>query len=139
MRKWKIVLTAFIILALAGGGYGWFQYQKAPPDIRKEKGGVEITAVDLLKEFQQNETASNTKYVDKVLIVTGTVTEVQTDSSGQGTVYLQTNDLLSAVTCSFYQNDESIKDIKTGMPARIKGVCTGMLSDVVLNKCSLAE
>jgi hypothetical protein len=139
MRSWKKIIAALLILALAGGSYGWYQYQKAPPDIRKEKGGIEITAIDLLKEFQQNETASNTKYVDKVLVVTGMVTEVQTDSSGQATVYLQTNDLLSAVTCSFYQNDESINKVKAGSPARIKGVCTGMLSDVVLNKCSLAE
>ncbi|MCS3800824.1 hypothetical protein [Niastella sp. OAS944] len=139
MRSWKKIIAALLILALAGGSYGWYQYQKAPPDIRKEKGGIEITAIDLLKEFQQNETASNTKYVDKVLVVTGMVTEVQTDSSGQSTVYLQTNDLLSAVTCSFYQNDESINKVKAGSPARIKGVCTGMLSDVVLNKCSLAE
>lgn len=139
MRSWKKIIAAMLILALAGGSYGWYQYQKAPPDIRKEKAGIEIAAVELLKEFQQNESACNTKYVDKVLIVTGTVTEVQTDSSGQATVYLQTNNLLSAVTCSFYQNDESIKKIKTGSPARIKGVCTGMLTDVVLNKCSLAE
>ena len=139
MRSWKKIITALIILALAGGSYGWYQYQKSPPDIRKEKGGVEITAVELLKEFQQNETASNTKYVDKVLVVTGTVTGVQTDSSGQATVYLQTNDLLSAVTCSFYKDDEGIKKINTGSAARIKGVCTGMLTDVVLNKCSLVE
>src|SRR6478735_220796 len=112
MRSWKKIIAAMLILALAGGSYGWYQYQKAPPDIRKEKSGIEIAAVDLLKEFQQNETAANTKYVDKVLVVTGTVTGVQTDSSGQATVYLQTNDLLSAVTCSFYQGDESIKKIK---------------------------
>ena len=139
MRSWKKIITAMIILALAGGAYGWYQYQKAPPDIRKEMTGIELTAVALLKEFQLNEMAANKKYVDKVLLVTGTVTGVQTDSSGQATVYLQTNDLLSAVTCSFYQNDEGIKKIKTGSAARIKGVCTGILTDVVLNKCSLAE
>jgi hypothetical protein len=139
MRSWKKILTAVIILALAGAGYGWFQYQKAPPDIRTEKAGIEITAVDLLKAFQQDEAAGNAKYVDKVLVVTGTVTDVQTDSSGQATVYLQTTDALAAVTCSFYQGDEGVKKIKTGSPARIKGVCTGMLTDIVLNKCSLAE
>jgi hypothetical protein len=61
MRSWKKIITALIILALAAGSYGWYQYQKAPPDIRKESG-VEVTAVELLKEFQQNETAANTKY-----------------------------------------------------------------------------
>lgn len=139
MRSWKKILIGVIILVLAAAGYGWFQYQKAPPDIRKQKGGIEITAVDLLKAFQQDETAANAKYVDKILIVAGTVTEIQTDSSDQATVYLQTNDLLAAVTCSFYQHDEAVKKIKAGSPARIKGICTGMLTDVVLNKCSLVE
>ena len=139
MRSWKKIITALIILALAAGSYGWYQYQKAPPDIRKEKAGVQITAVELLKEFQQNETAASTKYVDKVLVVTGTVTDVQTDTSGQATVFIQTNDLLSAVTCSFYKDDEGVKKINTGSTVSIKGVCTGMLTDVVLNKCSLAE
>ena len=128
-----------IILAFAAAGYGWYSYQKAPPDIRKQKAGIEVTAVDLLKAFQENETAGNAKYVDKILVVAGTVTGVQTDSSGQATLSLQTNDLLAAVTCSFYQDDEGGKKIKAGSAVRIKGVCTGMLTDVVLNKCSLVE
>jgi hypothetical protein len=138
MRSWTKILTAVIILALAAAGYGWFLFQKAPPDIRKQQAGIEITAVDLLKAFQQDETAANAKYVDKILIVQGTVTEIQTDSSG-ATVYLQTSDALAAVTCSFYKDDEGVKKIKAGSPARIKGVCTGLLTDVVLNKCSLVE
>jgi hypothetical protein len=139
MRSWKKIVTGLIILALAGAGYGWYSYQKAPPDIREHKGGIEIAAIDLLQAFQQDELAGNAKYVDKVLIVTGTVTGIQIESSGQATVSLQTNDLLAAVTCSFYQDDEGVKKIKTGSPARIKGVCTGMLTDVVLNKCSLVN
>lgn len=139
MRSWKKIVAGIFLLALAAAGYGWFQYQKPPPDIRKEKGGLEITAIELLKAFQQDETAANAKYVDKVLIVAGMVTGIQTDSSGQATVSLQTNDLLAAVTCSFYQDDEGVKKLKAGSQARIKGICTGMLTDVVLNKCSLAE
>jgi len=139
MRTWKKIVTGILLLALAGAGYGWYSYQKAPPDIREQKAGIEITAVDLLKAFQQDEMASNAKYVDKVLIVAGTVTGIQTDSSGQATVYMQTNDALAAVTCSFYQDDEGVKKIKAGSIAHIKGICTGMLTDVVLNKCSLVE
>ncbi|OQP59028.1 OB-fold protein [Niastella populi] len=139
MHLWKKIILAVLVLALAAAGYGWYQYQKAPPDIRQEKGDIEIAAVELLKAFQQDETAANIKYVEKVLIVSGTVTGVQTTSSGQATVYLQTDDMLAAVTCSFYKDDEGIKNIKTGSAARIKGVCTGMLTDVVLNKCSLVE
>ena len=139
MRSWKKIVTGILLLALAGAGYGWYSYQKAPPDIRKQKAGIEITAVDLLQAFQQNETAGNAKFVDKVLVVAGTVTGIQTDSSGQATVSLQTNDLLAAVTCSFYQDDVGVKKIKAGSAARIKGVCTGMLTDVVLNKCSLVQ
>lgn len=140
MHLWKKIILAVFVLALAAAGYGWYQYQKAPPDIRQEKAGIEIGAVDLLIAFQQDEPAANSKYVDKVLIVSGSVTGVQTDSSGgHTTVYLQTNDLMAAVTCSFYQDDEGVKKIKTGSTARIKGVCTGMLTDVILNKCSLVE
>jgi hypothetical protein len=139
MRTWKKIVTGLLLLALAGAGYGWYSYQKAPPDIRKQKAGIEITAVDLLKAFQQDEMASNAKYVDKVLIVAGTVTGIQTDSSGQATVSLLTNDPLAAVTCSFYQDDEGVKKINAGSIARIKGICTGILTDVVINKCSLME
>jgi len=139
MRSWKKIVTGILLLGMAGAGYGWYSYQKAPPDIRKQKAGMEITAVDLLKVFQQDEIAGNAKYVDKVLIVAGTVTGIQTDSSGQVTIYLQTNDPLAAVTCSFYQGDDGVKKIRAGSPVRIKGICTGMLTDIVLNKCSLVE
>lgn len=138
MRIWKKIVAAVFVLALGALWYTWFMYHKPPPDIREQKAGIEITAVDLLKAFQEDEMAANAKYVDRVLMVTGTVLNIQTDSSG-ATVNLQSNDPLATVTCSFYQDDKGVKTIKAGSPVRVKGVCTGMLTDVVLNKCSLVE
>jgi hypothetical protein len=139
MRSWKKILAGTVIVALAGGGYGWYLYHKAPPDIRRQKAGIVITAFDLLKAFQHDEEAAGKQYVDHVLIVEGTVTDMQTDSSGQATVYLDAGDQAGGVVCSFYPDDKAVKTVVAGAVVRIKGICTGMLTDVVLNRCSIVE
>lgn len=140
MRKWKKIIAAIIIMILAGAGYGWFLYNKKPADTRQQAALAEISAIELVKAYQKDEAAANRQYVDRLIIVSGKVSGTQVDAEGHATVFIDTGDPLAAVTCSFYNDEvEAVKKIAAGSPVRIKGMCTGMLTDVVLNKCSLVK
>ena len=137
MKKAGIVIVLLIILGL---GYGWYLYNKEPLDVRSVKTDIEVTADQLLLHFQQDENAASQQFVNKVMIVSGAVREVSLEDDGQATVWLTTNELLYPVTCSFYKAEaEKVKTLAPGDQVRIKGVCTGMLMGVVINKCSLEE
>lgn len=141
MKKWKKILLGLLLLAFAGAGYGFYLYNKKPADVRTLTANYQLTAEALLADFNKDETAANTKYLDKVIAVSGKVTEVKLEAaSGQATVTLDSGDPMAAVTCSFY-NDEiaSVKQLKQGDNVVVKGKCTGKLMDVVLNKCSVEK
>lgn len=140
MKKAKRNLFALAIVALACAGYGFYMYKKKPADVRKESAEISLSAAALVADFNKDETAATKKYVDHILAVKGTVTSVKTDSSGQSTVFLDSGDMLSAVTCSFYAEETpSLAAVQKGQQVTVKGKCTGKLMDVVLNKCSIIQ
>ncbi len=140
MKKIKGYLLVLTAVALACAGYGFYLYKKKPADIRKEVPAYEVSASGLLAEFNSDEPAANKKYIDRVIAVKGKVTDIKTDGTGQATVFLDSGDLMSAVTCSFYQEEASaVKILHNGDEVTIKGKCTGKLMDVVLNKCSITK
>jgi len=141
MKKWKKILLGILLVAIAAAGYGFYMYNKKPADVRTLTANYELTAAALLADFNKDETAANTKYLDKVIAVSGKVTEIKLEpATGQATVTLDSGDPMAAITCSFY-NDEtaSVKNLKQGDAVVIKGKCTGKLMDVVLNKCSIEK
>ena len=140
MRNRIKITVLVLLLVMVAVSYGLYQYTRKPADIRGLSPEIEIEAVDLVKEFKNDEAAATSSYVDEILLVRGEVSGIQTASSGQVTIFLEAKDPLSSVTCSFY-GDETIdqKKIIPGKELKVKGKCTGMLSDVIINKCSVVE
>lgn len=141
MKRWKKILLGLLVAATIAAGYGLYQYNKKPADVRTLTADYTLTANALLDDFNKDEAAANVKYLDKVIAVKGKVTEIKLDpASGQATVTLDSGDPMAAVTCSFYNEEAaSLKTIAQGASVVIKGKCTGKLLDVVLNKCSVEK
>lgn len=141
MKNWKKILIAITIIGFVAAGYGFYMYNKKPADVRTIKANFELTAAALVADYNKDETAANLKYLDKVIDVKGTITEVKVDiATGQATVILDSGDPMAAVTCSFYNEEAAaVKKLVQGTEVVIKGNCTGKLMDVVLNKCSIAK
>ena len=140
MKSWKKILIGLSVIALAAAAYGLYLYAKKPADVRTLTAKYNLTAVTLLEDFNKDETAANKKYVDKVITVSGKVSEVKIEPTGQATVILDSGDPMAAITCSFYDDEaRSLKKIKKGDEIVVKGKCTGKLMDVVLNKCSIEK
>ena len=139
MKRWKKITGILLLAALAAGGYGLYQYTRKPPDTRKIKPKAALTASQLVQEFKTDEAKAGAKYIDKVITVSGVISSVE-KKADQATVSLRTEDPLSNVVCSFYSDElKSLEGFSEGKNIRIKGNCTGMLSDVILNKCSVVD
>ena len=139
MKRWKKIAGILLLVILAAGGYGLYLYTKKPPDTRKMKARADITAAKLVEEFKTDEAKAGAKYIDKVIIVSGVVSSIEKQHD-QATVSLKSDDMLSNVVCSFYSDElTSLDGVSEGKEIRVKGNCTGMLSDVILNKCSIVN
>jgi len=122
----------FVGILLLAGLY--FMYM---PDTNynKVKADYTIQATALLSEFEKNEAKANQKYMDKVVEVNGTIAEITIDQKGSTVVALRNTDAFSGVLCTLQDSDDAIENYAIGKSIKIRGVCTGMLMDVVLNKC----
>ena len=96
-----------------------------------------LDAVTLFNEFNSNEAASNKKYISKVLVVTGKVESLEKDKNGAQVVIISSNDSFNGVMCTMEMGENL--NVKVGDKISLKGICTGKLSDVILNKCTLAK
>lgn len=137
-KNLKRILLLGVIAAAIGGGFGYYLWNKPVDKISSLNTDLAIPAAELLDQFEVDEESANANYLNKVIEVTGSVREVvQTD--GQITaVLLETNNPFGGVNCEFEVMPEA-SNVSVGSLVTIKGVCNGMLIDVVLNRCVFVE
>ena len=135
----KKLLGIGLLLALIAGGIGYFMYNKPHQNMENAKADVVLDARELFTAFEANETEANQKYLDKVVKVSGLVKEVSTDEEGNVSVTLESGSEMFGVICQMDNLTKQEKtDFKIGEQVTLKGICTGMLMDVVLVRCVVA-
>ena len=133
--KFKTTLAIFLIVVIGGAAVAYFMWNKPRRDVTDEKG-VEVTASQLVKEYQANETQANTQYLDKAIQVSGQVIDVKTNQEGKVTVMLASDDAMTGVFCTLKEKEPLPV---AGSSIVIKGICSGMLSDVRLREAVIVK
>ncbi len=134
----KKILIFGAIAAVLGGSYGYYLWNKPHAEIGTPN--FTTTATSLAAEFAADEIAADKKYVGStgnmiVVQVSGTIASVQNDTSGIS-LGLETGDPINGVSCVLDKFTKQAKtDFKVGETVVLKGICTGKLSDVVLDRC----
>ncbi len=134
----RIIIFALIIGVLAIIGVWQYSFRSAKDSVKSLKTDVELTADKLLLDFETDENNANTLYLNKVLSVTGKVTEISNSETGYS-VYLKSDDSMTGILCGFSKHSFETYSIEVGDIVVVKGLCTGFLFDVVLNKCVWAK
>jgi len=105
-----------------------------------------ISGAEIIKAFSADEKAANSKYLDKVIAINGTVKSVDKDEQSSITVILSDAGSMSSVRCSVDSiHNEQADNLVSGSQVTVKGVCTGfnadelLGSDVILNRCSIKK
>ena len=110
--------------------YGLYVWNKPQRDVQDEKA-VAIAAVAIFDSFTMNETKANELYLNKAIQVTGEVSEFKKNQDGKAVVYLKSTDPVFGVNCTF---KEDPGPLEKGTTITFKGICTGYLSDVIINQ-----
>ena len=109
-------------------------YNKPHRDPASE-ASIKISATELFISYETDEVAANALYLDKVLEVSGRISEVTTNQELIAIVALQTENPMFGIRCTI----EGTVNAKPGDSVTIKGICTGYLYDVVIIKATLIE
>jgi len=136
MKK-LIIIT--LVLALAVAAYGFYLYNKPHQSIAKEKAAYSLSAEQLYSQFDSNEEVANKTYLGKVIEVDGRIDQLTRDEKGNINIYLATSGM-NVVSCQM--ESKSVKQTTSLLPGdkvKLKGICTGMLMDIVLVDCVFAE
>jgi hypothetical protein len=134
----KIALFAVMFIAVAAILAALYLFSMTHSDIKKAKPDFEITATQLQKEFDYDETKASIKYINKIVEVTGTIASIKPEENNSINISLATENRISSVICTC----PAIRDIseyKPGDKVTIRGICSGYLMDVLLNNCAVIE
>jgi len=126
----KSAILIFVVIVLSGSWIAYRMYNKPHRDPSTE-AAIQISSVELFQNFESDEAEANGRYLDKVLEVSGKVIEITTNQELIPIIVLETENPMFAVRCTM--EDPNVKANK-GEVVRIKGICTGYLSDVILVK-----
>ena len=117
----KIVLIVIAAMAVIGGGYGLYLFNMPHRDVQGEDASFTIEAESFVEEFMKTPTESNAKYLDNVVVVSGTISEISEDQLKQKVVLLKTSN--SGVSCTFMvETNKNANNLKVGDKVKIKGI-----------------
>lgn len=130
----RIILLGLLALALIAVSV-YRLYNKPHRQLENEKS-ISVDASTLLKAFEQDESAANAIYLDKVLEVSGSVSSISTNQDGKQVIVLGSHDPMFGISCTMAVESPASKQ---GDYLIIKGFCKGYLSDVVLTECKVVK
>ena len=129
-NKMKKIIIILLILGAGAGSYGYYLYNKPRAGASDMRTAYVVDAKDFFAEYSSDENAANAKYLGKAVEVTGTIRSIETDDRGTRNIAIETGDM-GAVSCQFEKKDQ-MPSMTAGSRIRVKGVCSGLLLDVVL-------
>jgi len=127
-----------LTIAAVAGGYALMEYSRDVKGADDLHVVATLEAEQLLAEFTLDETAATAKYVgvtEQAIQVSGTIRTMEPTGDGKVTVVLETGDPLAGVTCEFAEAEVPLT-WRSGSRVTVKGICTGLLMDVVLVRCA---
>ena len=127
-KKLFIPIIVTVILSAAAVYYYVFIYSTTYHRQAKDEVGIMTTADALSSKFSNNEKIANLTYLNKVLQVSGNIIATGTNQEGKTTLTLGSENSIMNVFVTLTNK----QPLKLGDSLTIKGICNGLLSDVVV-------
>jgi hypothetical protein len=112
-----------------------FIYYKPHRSVRKEEAAFSLSESQLVDAFIKDESTANSMYLGKILQVKGTLKEIILNDSSL-VLLLGDSTMDTGISCYLQKDQKDLyTTLKRGESITVKGICNGMLLDVVLDKC----
>ena len=131
LRKRLLILGLFIVVAIAGV-YFYYATEKYA-DTAGVKADYSIEAGTFIDEFENNLDSANKKYTEKIITVSGIISDLEApDSTTMNVIF---KDSVSGARAIFAFQEQHLKvasNLKPGQQVTIKGSCSGGSLDGIL-------
>jgi hypothetical protein len=127
-RKMKFLILILVLITIGFFSVRYYVYHGGKRDIQSEDTAFTVTSAVIVAEFTSNAEASNKKYLEKPVAVSGIITSVNAKE-----VILD-----KAVNCNFTTANTSLK---VNQKVTIKGRVVGfddLLGELKLDQCNLS-
>lgn len=133
------ILLVLAAIGTVGVVIGIYLYNKPSADIVSGKAKYNLSTAQLLAEYQEDENAANTKYLNQVVQIEGRVEKVLADVEGVSVVFESDDPLATVIARMSPIVPRSKTNFNPGQNIRLKGKVTGYLDDVNLNLCDIVN
>ena len=145
MKRFITVFIILSIIALSAAIYGYLEYTRTFPGLADVKANAQVDAGALISSFESDEAGATASYVDKVLEVSGVLSDIR-DENKIITLTLNPESGMGSILCDMDSAySEKARALSIGNKITIKGECKGFTanellgSDVILNRCVTIE
>jgi tRNA_anti-like len=136
----KYILLAFFTIAAIAAIYGYKEFNRKPADLSNINPQVIVSVDSIVAAYSDDEASANKKYLGKTILVSGLVAEVNNQQDTLLNVVLGNTEGINNVSCLLDKKQlGNLKYCTVGKSISIKGICTGFLADVELNRCVIVE
>jgi len=120
--KKKLIVTLLVIVLIGAAGTGYYLYNKPGVSV-EDASGEKVVAAALYQTFIKDTASAKANYTNKILEVSGLVTQVSQNPQQQHIILLKTGTEGASVNCTL---EGPPGDIGTGRQISIKGICNGI-------------
>lgn len=130
--RYKYLLTGLLIIILTGVGIVWYIFTEKFSDTAKHEADYTVNAMDFIKEFQLNDSAANKKYIEKIITVNGTVSEIELADTSVNIKFIDSTSGDYVIFAFQQQHLNEAKNLQEGKQASVKGSCSGGATSEIL-------
>ncbi len=131
-KRYKKWLLALFVLILAGGAAIWYLFTMKYDDTASVKADFTVNAMDFIKEFKQDMAAANKKYSEKIIVVNGSVSNIEMADTTANIKMVDTTNGAYIIFAFQPQHLQEAKAMKEGKAVSIKGSCSnGAFSSIL--------
>ncbi|NBW32732.1 MAG: hypothetical protein EBR22_02115 [Cytophagia bacterium] len=136
-RPLLILVTALILIVAAA--YAYFRWNQAPESIAHQDTQFNLTANQLLEEFQTKTATAQTQYLNRIIEIDGRCESSENQGDSLFFVYMGAYNGAS-VLCQLESGRSPVPSV--GQNLRCKGICTGyddLTGGVSMDRCVLVN
>ena len=128
----KRILIAGILLIMLGSVMVWYILNDKFKNTANIEAAYAVNALDFIKEFEKDDSLANLKYAEKIILVSGVISEVEPADTTVN-VKMANPETGSYIIFAFQKEDQAeAKKVTPGDTVSIKGSCSGGVYSTIL-------